>query len=77
MDLEVKSVVRVQKEIYWASPQEPQFLCENSPFPRQAPFLSASLTQASLTTRSKIPFLLVPFKAVKWQKSPWSSPHPL
>lgn len=43
MDLEIKSMVRVQKETYWASPQEPRFLCESPPFPRQAPFLSASL----------------------------------
>lgn len=66
MDLEVKSMVRVQKEIYWASPQEPRFLGENPPFPRQAPFLSAPGIPHN---QIQIPLLLVPFKAVKWQKS--------
>lgn len=70
MDLDVKSMIRVQKEIYWASPQEPQFLWENSPFLRQNPF-SACLTQASLTTRSKFPsFLLVPFSCQMAKKLP-------
>lgn len=78
MDLEVKSMVRVQKEIYWASPQEPRFLGENPPFPRQAPFLSASLPQASLTTRSKFPSFWFHSRLSNGKKiSPWSSPHPL
>lgn len=60
----------------WASPQEPRFLWENRPFPRQAPFFSASL--ALPWNANPLPFFWVQSRPSNGQEtSPGSRPHPL